>query len=295
MPRRLQLLSPLKGDKGESGVHIGTEAPTDPDMSVWINPEGEPTENKWETVLETTWDVNVITPLSVDSETGYWECAEEDIAFLDVGEEITVFTQLSDTATAFTGLVTSYINESYPDLKLTKIDATHFTINRWTSADSFDVSLLTFCVAEQLVVENVNSRKIRLTTVGKQGATFGGVFVSLPFTGDGSWSGNAYSQYYGGYVRRYGILASNVIEMELFEPRRVRGSVIGGGMVAESNSNLRYISYASTIDANATISEYCTVSDDGMQFVTLKSGPNLHMDSLILQNGCYVKLERWVE
>ena len=31
------------GPKGESGVYVGTIAPTDPEMLVWINPEGEGT------------------------------------------------------------------------------------------------------------------------------------------------------------------------------------------------------------------------------------------------------------
>lgn len=31
----------LRGEKGESGVYVGTTEPTDPDMLVWINPEGE--------------------------------------------------------------------------------------------------------------------------------------------------------------------------------------------------------------------------------------------------------------
>ena len=30
-----------KGEKGDSGVHIGTDEPTDPDVNVWINPEGD--------------------------------------------------------------------------------------------------------------------------------------------------------------------------------------------------------------------------------------------------------------
>lgn len=30
-----------KGDTGDSGVYIGTTAPTNPDVKVWINPEGE--------------------------------------------------------------------------------------------------------------------------------------------------------------------------------------------------------------------------------------------------------------
>lgn len=28
------------GEKGESGVYVGTEEPTDPEMLIWINPEG---------------------------------------------------------------------------------------------------------------------------------------------------------------------------------------------------------------------------------------------------------------
>lgn len=31
----------LKGDKGESGVYVGTTEPTDAEMLIWINPEGD--------------------------------------------------------------------------------------------------------------------------------------------------------------------------------------------------------------------------------------------------------------
>lgn len=31
----------LKGEPGESGVYIGTTAPEDENINVWINPEGE--------------------------------------------------------------------------------------------------------------------------------------------------------------------------------------------------------------------------------------------------------------
>lgn len=34
-----------KGEKGESGVYVGTIAPEDPDVNVWINPEGLPNNN----------------------------------------------------------------------------------------------------------------------------------------------------------------------------------------------------------------------------------------------------------
>lgn len=30
-----------KGEKGESGVYVGTEAPTDSDINVWIDPSGD--------------------------------------------------------------------------------------------------------------------------------------------------------------------------------------------------------------------------------------------------------------
>lgn len=29
-----------KGDTGESGVYVGTTEPTDPEVKVWLNPEG---------------------------------------------------------------------------------------------------------------------------------------------------------------------------------------------------------------------------------------------------------------
>ena len=34
----------LKGDKGDPGVYYGTTAPTDPDVTVWIDPSGSTTE-----------------------------------------------------------------------------------------------------------------------------------------------------------------------------------------------------------------------------------------------------------
>lgn len=34
-------LATLKGETGDSGVHLGSEEPTDPDMNVWVDPFGE--------------------------------------------------------------------------------------------------------------------------------------------------------------------------------------------------------------------------------------------------------------
>ena len=46
----------LKGEKGEPGVYIGTEEPTDPDVSVWINPDGGPTMEPLFSLLETLFE-----------------------------------------------------------------------------------------------------------------------------------------------------------------------------------------------------------------------------------------------
>lgn len=32
----------IRGEKGESGVYIGSEEPSDPDINVWVDPDGEP-------------------------------------------------------------------------------------------------------------------------------------------------------------------------------------------------------------------------------------------------------------
>lgn len=32
--------APIRGEKGESGVYYGSEEPTDPDINVWIDPDG---------------------------------------------------------------------------------------------------------------------------------------------------------------------------------------------------------------------------------------------------------------
>lgn len=34
----------LKGETGNSAVHYGTEAPTDPEIKIWVDPEGTPYE-----------------------------------------------------------------------------------------------------------------------------------------------------------------------------------------------------------------------------------------------------------
>lgn len=46
----------LKGEKGDPGVYIGTEEPTDPDVSVWINPDGGPTMEPLFSLLETLFE-----------------------------------------------------------------------------------------------------------------------------------------------------------------------------------------------------------------------------------------------
>ena len=46
----------LKGETGDSGVYIGTTEPTDPDVSVWINPDGGPTMEPLYSLLETLFE-----------------------------------------------------------------------------------------------------------------------------------------------------------------------------------------------------------------------------------------------
>lgn len=43
----MTVLKGVKGDKGDTGnsaVHYGTEAPTDPEIKIWVDPEGTPYE-----------------------------------------------------------------------------------------------------------------------------------------------------------------------------------------------------------------------------------------------------------
>ena len=46
----------LKGERGDPGVYIGTEEPTDPDISVWINPDGGPMMEPLYSLLETLFE-----------------------------------------------------------------------------------------------------------------------------------------------------------------------------------------------------------------------------------------------
>lgn len=42
--KKVELLNGTKGDTGNSGVYMGETEPTDPDVNVWINPDGEAVE-----------------------------------------------------------------------------------------------------------------------------------------------------------------------------------------------------------------------------------------------------------
>lgn len=46
----------LKGEKGDSGVYVGTEEPTDETVTVWINPEGDADSD----VITTVDEVNAL-------------------------------------------------------------------------------------------------------------------------------------------------------------------------------------------------------------------------------------------
>jgi hypothetical protein len=40
--QNIELKEGPKGDKGDSGVYVGTEAPDDDSVNIWIDPEGSP-------------------------------------------------------------------------------------------------------------------------------------------------------------------------------------------------------------------------------------------------------------
>lgn len=88
-------LESLKGATGNPGVHVGTEAPTDESVNIWLNPEGDDSDT-FIPVPETAEVGQTIVVKAVD-ETGKpteWEVAErgdvwEEIASGELTEEAT--------------------------------------------------------------------------------------------------------------------------------------------------------------------------------------------------------------
>ena len=72
----------IKGPRGESGVYVGTTAPTDPDINVWIDPEGAPSILHGATFIPSVSSEGIIswtndrdmmnpTPVSIKGPRGY--------------------------------------------------------------------------------------------------------------------------------------------------------------------------------------------------------------------------------
>lgn len=46
----------IQGAPGNSGVHLGDNEPTDPNVKVWVNPNGKAESDKYELIEEITQD-----------------------------------------------------------------------------------------------------------------------------------------------------------------------------------------------------------------------------------------------
>ena len=58
-----------QGEPGASGVYVGSDAPTDPDVNVWIDPDGEAS---FKTVIPVAKTDDMIQPVGVDDAGGLW-------------------------------------------------------------------------------------------------------------------------------------------------------------------------------------------------------------------------------
>lgn len=76
-----------KGDTGNSGVHFGTEAPTDPDITVWVDEGGEPT-------------LSAADLIPITDSGGYFTSDNVEGALQETAEQISINSAKSNTALA---------------------------------------------------------------------------------------------------------------------------------------------------------------------------------------------------
>lgn len=250
----------------------------------------------WETVLETTWDVPVVTPTAYDAGTGIFTCAEGELGALELNTEYVFFQQCNAENVAYNTILNT------DNFKLTKLSDTTFSIDA-TPGATFVATNVKFCKGSCLVVTDIDAKKIRLTLDGQFKAT--ATLYDRPFFG-------ATAPYFGrnvGYMQiRNAYQAYQQVTVEVESPYRIVGEILCGFNAPSQNGSFHFKNNSFCCPLVPRYNQDTRVfSSDGQMIKNLYSTSSPWLlggiyentaflnDFLKIISGTKVKLERWVE
>lgn len=250
----------------------------------------------WETVLETTWDVPVVTPTAYDAGTGIFTCAEGELDALELNTEYVFFQKCNEENVAYNTILNT------DNVLLTKLSDTTFSINV-TPGETFVATNVKFSKGACLVVKDIDAKKIRLTLDGQFKAT--ATLYDYPFFGAGV-------SYFGknvGYQQiRSSYQAYQQVTAEVESPYRIVGEILCGFNAPSNSNGFHFKNNSFCCPLVPTYKQNTIVfSSDGQKIKNLYStsapthlggiynNAGISNDFLKIISGTKVKLERWVE
>ena len=296
-----------KGDTG-AGMDVTGAAVGQIAKIIAVDDTGKPTAweavdmpsgsgGHWETVLDTVWEQDVISPTAYNSETGIFTCAEGELANLELDTEYVFFQQCAVEGAAYNTILNN------DQLKVTKLSETTFSIDV-TPPTTFVPTNVKFSRGACLAITDIDAKKIRLTLDGQFKPT--ATMYDRPF-----YRINA--PYFGrntGYPQiRSAYNAYQQVTAEVESHYRIVGKILCGFNAPSNSGNFHFKNNSFCCPLVPT--EFSEVdgnfSSDGTKIAKLYStsipwflgGAYEHEailnDYLKIISGTKVKLERWVE
>lgn len=251
----------------------------------------------WETVLDTVWEQDVISPTAYNPETGIFTCAERELANLELDTEYVFFQQCAVEGAEFNTILNN------DQLKVTKLSETTFSIDV-TPPTTFVPTNVKFSRGACLTITDIDAKKIRLTLDGQFKPT--ATLYDRPFQGINV-------PYFGrntGYVLiRSAYNAYQQVTAEVESPYRIVGKILCGFNAPSRNGNFHFKnnSFCCPLVPTEFSEGNSNFSSDGTKIAKFYStsspwllgGVNENTailnDYLKIISGTKVKLERWVE
>ena len=251
----------------------------------------------WETVLDTVWEQDVITPTAFDSETGIFTCAEGELNNLALNTEYAFFQQCTKEGIADNTILGNEI------VKVTKLSETTFSIDV-TPPTTFVPANVKFSKGACLAITDIDAKKIRLTLDGQFKPT--ATLYDRTFFG----AGKPYFGMNTGYIQiRNAYQAYQQVTAEVQSPYRIVGKILCGFNAPSNSGNFHFKnnSFCCPLvpyDVPEGNERNYILTSDGTKISKLYSTTvpwmgntytSLVNDYLKIISGTKVKLERWVE